>query len=430
MHSGDDMLDQQRTHTDQAFMESKSMTDQILGVVQSHCSPAFVSRLLNDLRSAQSVEHRMMRASKRVPRPVLSLIEQDKLDRLITLCDRNLAAATACTVLVEIGDVFKSHGDHARAEEMYNQALVRGEHLEENESMAEAYMRRGEMYSRKGQWKQSGADLGKSRAILTALKRNDLVGRVENILGTNYAEQGKLKQAATLFASALKRYERSRESSQVGTVLMNLGIVHNIIGEYDSALTYYKRAQSCYEDVGDLNRLAEIHHNIGMTYLSMERYNGAIREFNAGYLLSSRMQNVSLMGLSSLGKANAYFYQGDLPMALKLVSQAIEGFAGSSDRLSLADAYKIKGMIHREMGRFESADSYLETSLRINRELRNLLNEAETYFEMAALKLKQKKKKEAMSLLVKARSGFRKVGALEEEKKTEGIIKSTRNGRQ
>src|SRR5206468_9765451 len=114
----------------------------------------------------------------------------------------------------------------------------------------------------------------------------------------------------------------------------------------------YKRAQSSFEEAGDLNRLAELHHNMGMSYLSKKLYSEAIRQFNMSHELSSKTQNVALTGIASLGKANAHYHQGDMRMALKLVNEAIIAFTKSMDRLSLADAYKVKGMIHREMKGF------------------------------------------------------------------------------
>jgi tetratricopeptide (TPR) repeat protein len=401
-----------------------NMTDQILNVVEAHCSPKLVSRLMNDLRRTEVLEKKMVSLHQRSPQRDVTFDDRDMLERLITLCGLRLSATDVCQVLMEIGDVFKAYGETSRAEEIYSQAVAKGEESGPQSLLAEAYMRRGEIYSRKGQWQQSFADLVRSKSIFTELKSNALLGRVENILGTNYAEQGKLKRAASFFESALIRLEKSREIPLAGSVLMNLGVVHNIIGRYENALSCFKRAQACFEDIGDMNRLAEVHHNTGMSYLSMQLYSAAIREFDVGYLLSSKTQNVSLMGLASLGKANAYFHRHDMPMALKLVSQSIGSFAKSSDRLSVADVYKVKGMIHREMKRYESAESYFQTSIRINTEMNNQLNLAETLFEMGLLELKRKNKKEALALLQKSRTGFKKVGAREDRKKVEDLITS------
>jgi tetratricopeptide (TPR) repeat protein len=407
-------------------MKTEIVTDQILGLVKNYCTPNVVAGMMKDLRRSEALERSMMREESAGPargqRRGISLGDQDKLDRLITLCHDRLAAEEVCQVMLGIGDIFKVHGETNRAEELYTMALAQGAKWGEKEYIAEAHMRRGEIYSRKAQWKQSVADLTRSRVIYSDLKHYGALGRVENILGTNCAEQGQIKKAVDYFKRALTLFERTQQTQMAGVALMNLGITYNIIGNYDSAVVHYKRAQSCFEEVGDLNRLAELHHNMGMTYLSKRMLKEAIREFNTSYVLSSSLQNISLMGLASLGKANAYHDLYDLPVALKLVSQAIEFFTKSGERVSLADAYKVKGMIHRDMKSFDTAASYLQTSLRINTEINNQLNIAESYFEIGILETNRKKKEEAIQAFQKARTAFKKVGAREDVKKTQDRI--------
>jgi tetratricopeptide (TPR) repeat protein len=402
------------------------VTYEILSVIKSYFKPDVVTSLMNDLRRSDALENSMVeeKGSEGGKSREILLDEHANLDRLITLCHARLSDEEVCQVLLGIGDVFKLHGETNRAEELYTMALARGEQAGKKGFVAEAYMRRGEIYSRKGQWKQSTADLGRSRVIFSELKHREALGRVENILGTNHAEQGKIKQAVESFERALTLFERTQQNQMAGVALMNLGITYNIIGNYDSAVVHYKRAQSCFEEVGDLNRLSELHLNMGMTYLSKRMFKEAIHEFNTSHTISSSMENMSLMGLSGLAKANAYYQLHDLPMALKLVNQVIELFTKSTDRLSLADAYKVKGMIHREMKSFDTAASFLQTSLRINTEINNQLNIAESLFEIGILEAQRDRMQEAVQAFQKARAAFKKVGAQQDVKKTQVQIDS------
>jgi tetratricopeptide (TPR) repeat protein len=381
---------------------------------------------MTDFRRSEAAERTI--GKERAGGPVrrqrrgVSLDNQEKLDRLITLCHSRLPIEDVCEVLLGIGDVFKAHGEMNRAEEMYSLALTKGEESGKKGYVAEAYMRRGEVYSRKADWKQSNADLGRSRSIFAELRHHDALGRVENILGTNYAEQGKITQAAGFFARALTLFERTRQTQMAGVVLMNLGIICNIVGDFDSALTHYTRAQSCLEEVGDLNRLAELHHNMGMSYMSKHLLNEAIREFDRSHFLSVSTGNTPLMALAGLAKANVYYLLHDLPVALQLVNTSIEQFTQTHDRLSLADAYKVKGMIHREMKSLDAAESYLQTSLRINVELNNQVNIGETYFEIGILATTRKSQAAALQAFQQAKATFKKVGALENVKKAQNQI--------
>jgi len=67
-----------------------------------------------------------------------------------------------------------------------------------------------------------------------------------------------------------------------------------------------------------------------------------------------------------------------------------------NDRLSIAEVYKIKGKIELELKNFEFAETLLLTSLRLNKELENKYNLAETCVSLSKLyKLKKNSKESA-----------------------------------
>ena len=93
-----------------------------------------------------------------------------------------------------------------------------------------------------------------------------------------------------------------------------------------------------------------------------------------------------------------------------------------NDRLSIADAYKVKAMIYREMKKFDLAESYFMTSLRLNLELGSQLNAGETYFEVGIPREERGNKNEALEALANARACFTKVGARMEVLRTIELI--------
>ena len=387
----------------------------ILNVMKVHCSSAVVDSVLQDLRNVHGVEGHVLGLRVEGGKSGGSLLEvlsdRAKLDHLITMCQSRLPEEEVSGMLIGLGDVFKLHGDLGKAEEFYSLVLARARSLGQKRYIAEGLLRRGELFSRLGRWKDSSADLSESRLLFAELKESASVGRVENILGTSLAEQGKLKQAQRYFGRALSVFEQAAEQDMTGTVLMNIGIVYSITGQWDKGLVQYKRAQSYFEELGDVNRLAELHHNMGMSFLRKGMHKEAIGEFDSAFALSANCHLVNLMGLACLGKADAHARIGDYPVALKLVSQSIGYFSFTSERLNIADAYKIKGIIHREMKNFTFADTYLKTSLRMNIELNNQLNIAETCVEIGKLAQAQGNKGEALRSFEQAFVFYKKIGA-------------------
>ncbi|MGA9364587.1 MAG: tetratricopeptide repeat protein, partial [Bacteroidota bacterium] len=97
--------------------------------------------------------------------------------------------------------------------------------------------------------------------------------------------------------------------------------------------------------------------------------------------------------------------------ALAFCNLSFEQFKKTNDRLSIADAYKVKGMILRDMKQYDLAEAHFLTSMRINEERGSLLNLGETYFELGILKRKRRQREEAKDALEKSCRLFEKVGA-------------------
>ncbi len=405
---------------------------EVLEIARRYCKPRAVARLLKDLHAAAGLEGKPdgppsagspVRTRRCAGETGANTAGREELDHLVTLCYETLPPSDFMQALLEMGDALVQQGDLRRAEDLYSVVLAHQETRGQQRFVADAYLRRGELHSRQGNWKASSADLQQSRSLFADLKEHTAVGRIENILGTNFAQQGNLKLARKYYRRALGVFEAAERTDMTGTVLMNLGILSTIAGKYAEALVYYKRAQSCFEVLGDIRRLAELHHNLGMVHLARGHEDDARREFNTSFFLASKRNLVQVMGLASMGKAAASCRCRDYPLAAKLVNQAMEYFTKTNDRLSLADAYKIKGMVHRDMKKHSLAASYFQTSLRINRELGNRLNAAETLFEIGMLDKLQGKKAEAVKALQEAECLFQAVGADEDVRRTREQIK-------
>ena len=107
------------------------------------------------------------------------------------------------------------------------------------------------------------------------------------------------------------------------------------------------------------------------------------------------------MCVTLLSKALIYTKLKDFKLANVFADKAMEIGYKINDRLSIADIFKIKGIIESNLNNYEIAENHLNTSLRINVELENMLNQAETLFEFGLLYKKMKDIK-------KSRADFRK----------------------
>lgn len=72
----------------------------------------------------------------------------------------------------------------------------------------------------------------------------------------------------------------------------------------------------------------------------------------------------------------------DFSLSNAFADKALEVAHKLNDKLTIAEVYRIKGVIQRSVQNYILAENYLQTSLRLNKEISNQLNQAETYQEL------------------------------------------------
>ncbi len=97
-----------------------------------------------------------------------------------------------------------------------------------------------------------------------------------------------------------------------------------------------------------------------------------------------------LIGVASLGLAEVLIRNGSLESGQSYLIDAFKIFSQIHDRVSLADTYRVFGILHRETGYLDLAAAKFDISIEMNRETENLLNLTETYHEYCLLAKAQK----------------------------------------
>ena len=130
---------------------------------------------------------------------------------------------------------------------------------------------------------------------------------------------------------------------------------------------------------------ALLYLNMAIIFKANGEYGIALEHFQKSIKFSILANDLYKKGLSYLGEADLYCRKGDLAAGTALATTAFRIFSGLGDRLSVAEVYKIFGIINRQNKRYDTALSYLENSKRINEDYDNPLNLGETMIEIAKL---------------------------------------------
>ena len=112
----------------------------------------------------------------------------------------------------------------------------------------------------------------------------------------------------------------------------------------------------------------------------------------------------------------------DYTLAEAFSDKAMEICYKINDKLSIAEVYKVKGIIQKHLTNFQLSENLLLTSLRINKEHNNRLNEAETYYERGLLYMETGNSVESINNLNSALKYFKKINAHNEIKNLQELI--------
>ena len=335
---------------------------------------------------------------------------QRQIDLLITLASEKLSSNKYLVLIQSLGKYCIMIGEFDSAKTLFEK-IINVSKKEKNLFIleADAFLNLSEIYRWKTQWQDSFACARKASNLYK--KNNDSKGLASclNVTGTIYGEQGNFKKARDYFIKSLGLLEKSRDNEFKGRIEINLGIINDTLGKYDEALSYFKRALITYNKTSDLKKIAEARHNIGMVHTSTRRPDIALKEFDRSISTSMKIGYLPALGISYLGKSYIFALQKDYNLADAFADKAMQICHRTNDKLSIADVYKVKGIIQRDRKNYAEAENFLKTSLRINKEKGNKLNEAETFYELGILYKNIGSTIKCKSMLTKALNYFQSI---------------------
>ena len=318
------------------------------------------------------------------------------IEFLISFTNRKLSDIKLIELVLFLGEISIQKGELESAIILFNNLINASQKKSSFVSVvAHSMLALGEIYSRQADWVNSKRYIQKAKKIYVEQNDNKGIAKCENLIGTIYGDRGYLKNAQKHFESSLGFVNPKKERSIYGMLEMNLGVLNNILQKHDEAYNYYQRALIIFEKENNIRRIAEVTGNIGVLYLQKENYKLALKFFDKSFVYSQKADVLNPMCVALLNKALIYTKLNDFQLADVFADKAMEIAHKINDRLSVADIYKIKGVIKRCTKNYEMSENYLQTSLRINTDLQNLLNLAETNYELGLLCVDIKKLKDA-----------------------------------
>ena len=251
--------------------------------------------------------------------------------------------------------------------------------------MAKAHQKLGDISFYRNNWVTTLRQYKKSLDLFTKLKNNEGMAHIKSSMGSALVEQGDIMKGEKLLTKAKIIAKRARLDALLINITSNLGNVYSIRGIWDKAMASYKESLSLIGRKREDAKRALLYLNMAIILKARGEYEKALENFQTSIKLSSLANDPYAKGLSYLEEADLYCRKGDFAAGTALATTAFRIFSALGDRLSVAEVYKVFGIINRQNKRYDTALSYLENSKRINEDYDNPLNLGETMIEIAKL---------------------------------------------
>ncbi|MBM4175913.1 MAG: hypothetical protein FJ213_07045 [Ignavibacteria bacterium] len=300
------------------------------------------------------------------------------LDLITTSAKKQLSEIKYFNLLLKFSELMIYNGELNFARELAEEVLDSTKFDEANCKLtAEAYLISAKIDWSQAYWKESTQNTDMAYEIFNELNDKSGCAKCENMFGTIFGEQGKIKQASHHFERGLALLKETRNSELEAAFEVNLGILYTMIDENEKALNYLMSGLEKFEAKQDMRRVARINHNIGMLHLRTCKFEEAIAAFDICLNVSLDFGYLSNCAIAYLGKAWIKNHLGATEIADAFTHKAMEIAYKINDKLSIAEVYRIKGLINQNMNDFNLSEEFFESCVRLNRDFDNTFNESE-----------------------------------------------------
>jgi len=345
-----------------------------------------------------------------------SFNERIKIDRTITFSEKQLNPDKFCEFMLDIGRLCISSGKLNFANEIFKKTI---KNSDKTFYKAESKLQLADVFSRRADWAGCLRTVSEAETMYKEINDSSGIAKCYNLKGVIHGEYGDIEKAKTYFQKSLSHINLEKDLEMAANLNSNMGIIENIQDNKDNAKMYLKNALLFYKKLGNHKRIAEANYNIGMAYFESKEYDSAIEAFDEGIEIAKYGRFMSILCFIYVAKSQVLIKKDDINSGAIFADKAFEISHNVDDKLTLADIYKVKGIIERRMKNYKLSEGYLLNSLRINTSLKNETNIAETSLELVELYEEFDSSESKNSYLKNALNYYKQVQALQKVKEIE-----------
>jgi class 3 adenylate cyclase/tetratricopeptide (TPR) repeat protein len=203
------------------------------------------------------------------------------------------------------------------------------------------------------------------RCLKLARAQNDPHGTVQALTNISnvYINQEDSRSALRYAQQGLKLAEDLADRLRISKLVANIGAIYQTLGDYPQALQHFLRALALCQEMGYRLGISIAVGNIGMVYLDSGFAEHAQPCFTLTEQMAVKLGDQVGVAFARWSLALAHQAQGNLPLAEKLLEQAIQLGQALDIPYELSDFYTSQAALYAEMGRWPEALAANEQAL-------------------------------------------------------------------
>ena len=320
------------------------------------------------------------------------------------------APVQTCDALVTLGQHAERHGQHAEARRCFEQALHA---LTDDDAPRSATILRwiARTHVTEGD-KDAALDcLAASVAVADVWGDDAAAGSAINIEAVVRWQLGDLDEAERLYLTARARALKAGDAKLAAMTAQNLGVIANVRGDTDEARRHYEASLAEYRSLGLAKDVCVALNNLGLMHTQHERWTEAERAFSEAVQISDAIGDLAARILLDVNLAEMWVARQEYGRAQQAVRHALDLASRTGDTTSIGQASKLLGIIARESGDADEADTQFRRAEEIAVARGDVLLEAEVARESGELARRQGRNGAVLQRLNRAHQLFQQLRA-------------------
>jgi putative nucleotidyltransferase with HDIG domain len=289
-------------------------------------------------------------------------------------------------------------GRRALARQRYESALYLLQ--EGNDATACAILRRvGRTYLDDGDIPAALDCLEGARAVADICGQGGELAHTINVIGVAHWQRGELEASARCYHESARMARDVGDHRLVSLVEQNLGILAGMQGELETALGHYSRSLDILDGLGLGDEAAQLLSNIGLTHAKLGRLDEADRCYARAAGIATRVGDDWTAMMVDVNRAALHIERRHFDSAGEICDRILRQAGALHETRLLAETFKHSGVIARERGELERADTLLRRAYEEATVREDQLLAAEAMRELAELHLRTGRNRDALQAL-------------------------------